>query len=108
MKPRIEASRVEGEEALTPTADRRKKKVFLISFLAANLLLSAFYTDTWCTPNAVSRALPVLTWLQDGTLQIDKYADRTGDKSRVGPHFYSDKAPFPTLASIPIYWMMEK
>ena len=84
------------------------KKIFLTGFLLANLFLSSYYIDIWCTPNAVSRALPVLTLLHDGTLKIDRYQDRTGDKSKVGEHYYSDKAPFPTFAAIPFYWMVEK
>lgn len=84
------------------------KKFFLICFLLVNLFLSSYYIDIWCTPNAVSRALPVLTLLHDRTLKIDRFQQRTGDKSKVGEHYYSDKAPFPTMATIPFYWMIEK
>ena len=72
-------------------------------FFFANILLSSYFIDIWPTPNCVSRALPVLTFSEDRTLRIDKYADLTIDKSRVGEHFYSDKAPLPTLGMIPIY-----
>ena len=79
----------------------------MLAFLAANLFISSFYVDIWCTPNAVSRALPVLTLLEDGSLAIDKYVRRTGDKSRVGEHYFSDKAPLPTLAAVPFYWLIK-
>jgi hypothetical protein len=84
------------------------KKVFLVSFLMANLVLASFYIDIWCTPNAVSRALPVVTLLKHGTFRIDSLASVASDKSKVGEHYYSDKAPFPTLACVPIYWGMAK
>jgi hypothetical protein len=84
------------------------KKLFFISFFIANLFLSSYYIDIWCTPNAVSRALPVLTWHEEGTIRIDKYQNKSGDKSKVGDHYYSDKAPLPTFAAIPFYWLMDK
>lgn len=84
------------------------KKLFLLCFLAANLFLASFYTDIWTTPSGVSRGLPVFTLLEEGTFKIDKYEARAGDKSKVGDHYYSDKAPFPTLVAVPFYWMMQK
>src|SRR5215470_2930250 len=84
------------------------KKIFLLSFLIVNLFLSSFYIDIWCTPNALSRALPVLTLLEDATLKIDKYQNMATDRSKVGDHYYSDKAPLPTLAAVPFYWLMQK
>ncbi len=84
------------------------KKTFLFSFLLANLFLASFYIDIWCTPNSVSRALPVLTLFEEGTLRIDKYRNTTSDKSKVGEHYYSDKAPLPTLAAVPFYWLVKK
>jgi hypothetical protein len=83
-----------------------KSFLFCLAFFCANLVLSSFYLDIWPTPNPVSRALPVLTFSQNRTLQIDKYADQTIDKSKVGEHFYSDKAPLPTVLMIPVYELM--
>jgi hypothetical protein len=57
--------------------------------------------------NAVSRALPVLTLLENGSPAIDKYVRRTGDKSRVGDHYFSDKAPLPTLLAVPFYRLVQ-
>ena len=84
------------------------KKTFLFVFFLVNLLLASFYIDIWCTPNTVSRAVPVLSLLENGSFCIDKYTDYTADKSKVGDHFYSDKAPFPTIAAVPFYWLIEK
>src|ERR1035437_425972 len=78
-------------------------KIFLVVFVLLNLLLSCFFIDAWTTPNTVSRALPVLTFYENGSLKIDPYANQTGDKSKVGDHYYSDKAPLPTFLMIPIY-----
>jgi hypothetical protein len=72
-----------------------------------NLLLSTYFIDLWNTPNPVSRALPVLTFSENGTLQIDRYAEQVEDKSKVETHFYSDKAPLPTLVVIPFYEVLK-
>lgn len=84
-----------------------KKKIFFSAFLTANLLLASFYIDTWCTPNPVSHALPVLTLVDSSTFRIDEYQNRTGDKSKVGDHYYSDKAPLPSVLAAPFYWLMK-
>src|SRR5262245_7050208 len=81
-------------------------RVFMGAFFVANLLLSTWYLDIWTTPNPVSRALAVLTLWEDGTYRIDQFADRTIDKSRVGEHFYTDKAPLPTLLAVPLYGLL--
>ncbi|MBN2123354.1 MAG: hypothetical protein JW821_03610 [Deltaproteobacteria bacterium] len=70
---------------------------FLIAFFLLHLLLSAFFADTWITPNPGSRALPVRALFEEGTLRIDTYADLTMDKARIGGHFNAKKAPL-TLA----------
>ncbi len=80
--------------------------LFISIFFLVNIILSSYFLDTWPTPNSLSRALPVLTFSEERTIQIDKYADLTLDKSKVGEHFYSDKAPLPTFCMIPIYELM--
>ncbi|MFA5321900.1 MAG: hypothetical protein WC373_04445 [Smithella sp.] len=77
--------------------------LYIAIFFFVNILLSSYFIDIWPTPNCVSRALPILAFSENRTLKIDKYAYLTIDKSRVGEHFYSDKAPLPTLGMIPIY-----
>lgn len=81
-------------------------RTFLAAFFVANLALSSYFLDIWTTPNPVSRALPVLTLWEDGTYRIDEYASRTLDKSKVGEHFYTDKAPLPTLLAVPLYALL--
>lgn len=80
-----------------------RSKFFLTVFFLFNLLLSSYYIDVWHNSNTTSRVLPVLSVVRDGTLQIDKYSDKTIDKSFVNGHYYSDKAPFPSFLVIPFY-----
>ena len=84
------------------------ERLFLFVFFAVNLVLASYYVDLWCTPNPVSRALPVLTLLESGSFRIDSYATRAWDEARVGDHYYSDKAPLPTIAAVPLYWLMQR
>jgi hypothetical protein len=95
------------DKGISMTSNRKKSLMFCLAFFFANVALSSFYLDIWPTPNPVSRALPVLTFSQSRTLQIDKYADQTIDKSKVGEHFYSDKAPLPTILMIPVYELIK-
>lgn len=76
---------------------------FVIVFFMTNLLLSTYFLDLWNSPNPASRALTVLSFSEGRTLRIDAYADLVEDKSQVGEHFYSDKAPLPTLMVIPFH-----
>lgn len=72
-----------------------------------NFFLTAFYLDTSYTPNPMSRALPVLTLFEEGTLVIDKYAKWSNDKSLIIGHYYSDKAPLPTFLTVPFYGLLK-
>jgi hypothetical protein len=85
-----------------------KKTVFLFLFIAINTLLSCFYIDVWMSPNAVSRALPVLSLYEDNSLIIDKYKDKTGDISLIKGHYYSDKAPLSSFLVYPAYSLYKK
>ena len=57
----------------------------------------------------VSRLLPVFSLKEDGNFQIDRYKDHTSDWSRTPDgHYYSNKAPGPTLLATPIFWGMDE
>jgi hypothetical protein len=45
----------------------------------------------------------VLTYNENSSLEITKYAQVGLDKSKVGEKYFSDKAPLPTLLTIPFY-----
>ncbi len=92
---------MDGSEPLR--VSKRKWWLFVGVFFLVNLFLSAYFIDIWSTANPVSRALPVLTFAENGTLRIDDYAGMTEDMIKVGDHYYSDKAPLPTLILIPFY-----
>jgi hypothetical protein len=81
--------------------------IYIVIFFLVNVILSSFFIDIWPTPNCVSRSLPVLAFSENKTLKIDQNADLTIDKSKVGEHFYSDKAPLPTLCMIPLYELIK-
>jgi hypothetical protein len=80
-----------------------KKRFFLAGFFFINLLLSTYFIDAWITPNATSRALPVITLYEDSSLVIDNYQSHTIDKAFVNGHYYSDKAPLSTFLVYPFY-----
>lgn len=88
-------------------SQKNKWLIYLAIFFLVNIILSSYFIDIWPTPNCVSRSLPVLSFSENKTLRIDKYADLTIDKSKVGEHFYSDKAPLPTLCMIPLYELIK-
>jgi hypothetical protein len=80
-----------------------KKKWFYAAFIVINLFLSCYYLDVWLSPNAASRAMPVLTLYEDKTIVIDKYKDYAGDVSVIDSHYYSNKAPLSSFIVYPFY-----
>lgn len=78
-------------------------KLFLGVFVVVNLFLSSYFIDAWLTPNAASRAIPVLTLYENKSLIIDKYQNYTGDKAFINNHYYTDKAPLSTFLVYPFY-----
>ncbi len=82
-------------------------KRFWILFVIANIFLSAFFIDVWLTPNPGSRAIPMITLFESGTLQIDRYESYTLDKSLINGHYYSDKAPLSTMMTVPFYGLIK-
>lgn len=84
----------------------KARRTFHLILILGCLFFSSFYVDIWHTPNPVSRALPVLTFQEKGTLEISKYAEISMDKSKVGDRYYSDKAPLPTFLTIPAYELL--
>ena len=83
----------------------RGRKWFYFLFFCINLLLSSYYLDVWLTPNATSRALPVVTLYENKSIVIDKYKDYSLDRSEVKGHYYSDKAPLGTFLVYPFYYI---
>jgi tetratricopeptide (TPR) repeat protein len=90
-------------ETLEGVPSRRGKALFYGLFVAINLLLSCYYLDVWITPNAASRAIPVLTLYENKTIIIDKYVHYAVDVSHINGHYYSNKAPLSTFIVYPFY-----
>lgn len=86
----------------------KQMKKFYIIFFLVNLLLSSWFLDTWNNANTTSRALPIVSWFENGNLQIDKHHELTQDKAKIGDHYFTDKAPLPTLVTIPFYGLIKK
>src|SRR5437588_7025723 len=82
-----------------------KKFYFLFIFL--NLVITCFYIDLWSNANTTSRILPVVSYFESGTFSIDKYQELTCDKSFIANHYYSDKAPLPTLLVLPVFGILK-
>ncbi|MBI5217315.1 MAG: hypothetical protein HY958_00095 [Bacteroidia bacterium] len=82
-------------------------KKFFILFLTLNFFLSVFYIDLWSNSNTTSRALPIISFFENGTFQIDKYEKFTEDKSFIGNHYYTDKAPLPTYFVLPFFGFLK-
>ena len=81
---------------------------FYIVFFIINLLLSYFYVDIWTTnSNTASRALPIISFFENGSLQIDKYQEPINDKAHINGHYYTDKAPLPTFVVLPFFGILK-
>jgi hypothetical protein len=80
---------------------------FLVLYFSFNLILSAFYIDVWINANTTSRALPIISYFESGTFQIDKYHEKTCDKAYVNGHYYTDKAPLPTYMVLPFFGILK-
>lgn len=84
------------------------RRKFLVLFVIINLILSSFFLDIWKNANTTSRALPIITFFEEGTFCIDKYHELTCDKSHINGHYYTDKAPLPTFFVLPVFGTMVK
>lgn len=84
------------------------KNFFYFVFFLLNIFLSSYFIYVWDDWNSISRILPVLSFSENGSLAIDKFHSHTGDKSYVGGHYYSDKAPLPSLLIMPVYAVAKK
>jgi hypothetical protein len=73
------------------------------AFAALNLAVICFHVNLFGGWNQLSRALPLLSMIEEGSLRIDARHELTGDKAFIDGHYYSDKAPATTFLSLPLY-----
>jgi hypothetical protein len=85
-----------------------KSKIPLLFFVSC-LLLSSIYIDWWpANWNTASRAALPLSIVLEGNLNIDEYAEFTGDRATVHGHYYSDKGPGIGLIMVPMLIVIDK
>jgi len=53
--------------------------------------------------NSNSRLALTRALAERGGLSIDAYHQATGDKAKVGAHYYTDKSPGPSFLAVPVY-----
>jgi len=80
---------------------------FFLAFVFINLFLCSYYLDMWTTPSTLSRAFTVYQLSEKGVYNIDPYAQMCDDKSKIGEHFYSDKAPLPAFFVYPFNVLLQ-
>jgi hypothetical protein len=71
--------------------------------IGAYLFVVAAYFSPGATWNPVSRFCLTRAIVETGSFEITPLAASTGDRSRVGERYYSDKAPIPSLLAVPAY-----
>ncbi len=80
-------------------------------FLAA-LISCAWFINGVGGPNPLSRIALTLSLLEDRSVAVDRWValfpDNFADKSRVGDHYYSDKAPGVSLLALPAVWLGDR
>ncbi len=81
---------------------RRRRAAFFTALIAAVACLAlVFHAGMTASPG--SRALAVLAVVETGSLKADPWYDLTIDRALVNGHFYSEKAPLPSMLVIPFY-----
>lgn len=77
-----------------------------IIFALINFIMLSLFIDRQPNHQGLSRTLPVVTIIEKQSLCIDRYHELTNDKCYVQQHYYSDKAPLPTLLIVPGYALL--
>jgi len=77
----------------------RPEWIVLVLLLACYVYFLPRFAD-W---SQSSRTALILAIVNEGRLEIDSYADLTGDYAELNGHRYSDKAPGPALLGVPAY-----
>ncbi len=76
-------------------------------FVLCTLLFCCWYIDVWENSNSCSRVLPIATYYEQGNFVLDKYKDKTIDISVIDGHYYMDKAPLPSLITLPFFGLLK-
>src|SRR5262249_17994843 len=98
--PRGDDSRRLSRMTGTVNDGRNLRRILLVLF-PLFFLTYAYGRQTPANANAVSRIALALAILDEGKLSIDRYEAATCDKAIINGHYYSDKAPGLSFASLP-------
>ncbi len=77
------------------------------SILLVLFLAYAYFIPRGALWNADTRIFLTASIVDRGQLNIDPYAQYTGDKAAYNGHFYSDKAPGSSLFAVPAYALVK-
>ena len=84
---------------------RADRRAFRLAYIAWIFGIFAYFLPaaTW---NPVSRFNLTRAIVEHGTIRVDPYVTSTGDRAKVGEHWYSDKAPGMGVLAVPAYAFM--
>ena len=81
--------------------NRIELSLFLTFIITYSLLIQ------WNGWNEDSRFALIRSIVEDTEIQIDEYANITGDRSFYNNHYYSDKAPGQSILGVPFYFIRD-
>lgn len=87
-------------------ADRTTRRGWLL--VALMLLCYSYVLPRWADWSQTSRLALVRAIVEQQTVRIDAYVASTGDYALIDGHAYSDKAPGPALAAVPVYALIHQ
>lgn len=80
----------------------------IVSFFLITLFFSSWFLDQGQNANTVSRAAAVAAMVEQGTMNIDAFAELTNDRAHIKGHYYSEKAPLPAFLVLPFHWLFHR
>src|SRR5262245_27794027 len=81
-------------------SSNQKIEIVLVLVLLVSWL---YFLPRWADWSQNSRLNLTLAIVDKGTLRIDDYYQNTGDYAKFEGHYYTDKAPGPSLLAVPVY-----
>jgi len=81
----------------------RPDRAAWLCLVLGHAVLTFYFVDARFTANPLSRALPIVSLFEEGTLRIDRHQSLTPDKAKIGDHYYSDKPPLATAITALAY-----
>lgn len=78
--------------------------IFITILVSYGYFIHFIGMESW---NVSSRLDLVYSLAEYGSFRIDSYHKNTGDKVHFDGHYYSDKAPGPSLAAVPAYLLLK-